>query len=161
MLTKYLTNMKKCSTQKNCASNYGIKWLSWLPGIIIAILPKCPFCLMAYSGVVTLCSGHTLYPNAGSSSAYIILGLSVFILSSLAFNYKGVRTIISFLISTIGIATLMMSQFIIMSSTLYYIGVVVLVCGIWYNGSFFYFYNKLKHSIRHRFLNSNKITHDS
>ena len=153
--------MKKCSTHKNCASNNEMRWLSWLPGFIIAVLPKCPFCLMAYSGAVTLCSGHTLYPNAGSYSAYIILGLSVFILVSLVFNNKGLRTVISFLISIIGIASLMLSQFILMSSTLYYIGVGILVCGIWYNGSFFYFYNKLKHSIRHRFLNSNKITHDS
>lgn len=154
--------MKNCAAHKtNCSAKKQTNWVSWLPGIIIAILPKCPFCLMAYSGAVTLCSGNTLYPNVGGYSAYITVGLSLFILIVIVSNYKGKRTLQSLLITTVGVCILLISQFLYINSSLYYLAVCVLLFGIWYNGSFFYFYKKYKYSIRNRLLNSNKITHDS
>lgn len=147
--------MKNCAKQRACSTRRQNIWASWLPGILIAILPKCPFCLMAYSGAVTLCSGNMLYPNAGSLSAYITLGLSAFILVIIFLNYKGKRTIQSLIIATIGVFLLYISQFIYLNSYIYYLAVITLLFGIWYNGSFFYFYNKCKHSLRDRFLKIN------
>lgn len=150
--------MKNCSTHtKRCSATTHSKWVSWLPGIIIALLPKCPFCLMAYSGAVTLCSGNTLYPNAGGYSAYITIGLSLFILIAIYSNHKGKRTFYSLLIALSGVILLLISQSLYINSYLYYVAVTLLLFGIWYNGSFFYFYKKGKQKIRYTFLNSNKF----
>jgi len=154
--------MKKCSTHKrSCSATKRDNWASWLPGILIAILPKCPFCIMAYSGAVTLCSRNTLYPNAGGFPSYITIGLSLFILGILYINHKGKRTFYSLLIAGFGVLVLLISQFLYINRSLYYIAVIILLFGIWYNGSFFYFYKKFIYSIRDRFINTNKITHDS
>ncbi len=155
------TNMKNCSSRNHCKNSRYLSMLSWMPGILIAILPKCPFCIMAYSGAVTLCSGTSLYPNSGSTAVYLSLGIALFIIVSIAFNYKGRRTMISLGICSLAIGLLLLSQLVLMDSAIYTVASLILLFGIWYNGSFFYFYNKIKYSLRHRFLNSNKITHDS
>ena len=84
--------MKNYTCQKKCQNSYAKKSLSWLPAIFIAIIPKCPFCIMAYSGALTLCSGTTMYPNAGTSISYLSIGLAAFVVLSIFFNYKGEKT---------------------------------------------------------------------
>lgn len=132
---------KKCAST-GCNKRLDYTGSAWLPGLLVAILPKCPFCLMAYSGAVTLCSGRTMYPNAGGSSSYLAIGLGVFVLVVLALNYKGQKTITALGISALAILLLVSSQFYFISSAQYYIGTFMLLFGIWYNGSFFYFFNK-------------------
>lgn len=134
--------MKSCCTTHKCNARVNKKYISWLPAFIIAILPKCPFCIMAYSGAMTLCSGTTLYPNAGTYSSYVAIGLSILVLASIAFNYKGKKTNIAILLSLLGIISLIFSQFILINQLPYYIGVGFLFFGIWYNGSFSFFYQK-------------------
>jgi len=137
--------MKSCgSTSQKCHTRINKKNISWLPAFIIAILPKCPFCIMAYSGAMSLCSGRTLYPNAGTSSSYLIVGLSILVLASIAFNHKGRKTSIAIFLSLLGIISLISSQFIFINQVPYYIGVGLLFFGIWYNGSFSFFYRKYR-----------------
>lgn len=155
------THMKNCSSKQNCNNSKILPLFSWMPGILIALLPKCPFCIMAYSGAVTLCSGTSLYPNSGSTAVYLSLGIAIFIMGTIYLNNKGRRTMISLAICSVAIALLLLSQLVLMDNVIYTMASLILLFGIWYNGSFFYFYNKIKHSLRHRFLNSNKITHDS
>lgn len=96
---------------------------------------------MAYSGAVTMCSGMK-YPNIGSWSAYLSLGLAVFVLLGIALNRRGRRTWIALAIAVLGILLLFISQFFIVSMLNYYLGVALLFFGIWYNGSFDYFFRK-------------------
>ncbi len=114
---------------------------SWLPAVIVAVLPKCPFCVMAYSGAVTMCSGMK-YPNIGSWNAYFSLGLAAFVLLSILLNRRGLRTWIALAITSLGILLLFTSQFMIISMSNYYLGVTLLFFGIWYNGSFIYFFKR-------------------
>ena len=116
---------------------------AWLPAIVVAILPKCPFCVMAYSGAITMCSGNSLYPNESTYMSYITMLLALVVLIGILFNFRGGRTKIALLIAISGLSFVFISQFIIPSSLYYYIGVLLLFFGIWYNGSFFYFYRKL------------------
>ncbi|MBK8656406.1 MAG: hypothetical protein KBG02_11160 [Haliscomenobacter sp.] len=113
--------------------------LPWLPAVVVAILPKCPFCIMAYAGAVPLCGGKTIYPNAGNVSLYLTIGFAVVVLLGILLNHKGVRTFHAGLIAIAGVVCLVMSQIVWISMPLYYLGVGLLFFGIWYNGSFAYF----------------------
>ena len=137
--------MKSPAEANNCApcGRKRQQRFSWMPAILVAILPKCPFCVMAYSGAISMCSGNNLYPNAGGIMSYVTIGLGLLILVSLLFNYKNGRTWIAVLITIVGIGLLMISQFQTISSELYYLGTLLLFFGIWYNASFAHFYRKL------------------
>jgi len=135
--------MKNHICKKKCQSSYAKKSLSWLPALFIAIIPKCPFCIMAYSGAMTLCTGTTMYPNADTSTSYISLGLALFVLFSIFFNNKGEKTKYALCFTMTGLFLLMGSQFYWISEYLYYLGVGFIFFGIWYNGSFGYFYQKV------------------
>lgn len=89
-----------------------------------------------------MCSGNTIYPNAGGYSAYITLGIASLVILSILLNNKGQRSVIAALIATGGIMCIGASQFYFLGEASYYIGVALLFFGIWYNGSFFYFYRK-------------------
>lgn len=134
--------MSKCSKLQGCKSKQYSKIASWFPAFLIAILPKCPFCIMAYSGAVSMCSGKMLYPHADTTSSYILLGLSLVILLSLFFNRKGRITWIAVSVVLLGISMLVISQFYFISELLFYCAVVILFLGIWLNGSFKYFYRR-------------------
>ncbi len=115
---------------------------AYLPAVVVAILPKCPFCIMAYTGAMTLCSGKTYYPNLGGWSGYLTLGISLFVILGIIMNKRGKRTTVATVIAVTGVALIGICQFLYISMPLYYLGVVLLFFGIWYNGSFFYFANK-------------------
>ena len=148
--------MKLCSSKRGCKKMNYLPFLSWMPGIFVAILPKCPFCIMAYSGAVTLCSGRTLYPNSGSNAAYITIAVSVFILFMIYRNHRGKRTVVSLFLCSIAICLLLVSQLILMNSIFYTVASILLLFGIWYNGSFLYCYNKVVQFLSTHFLNTNK-----
>jgi len=136
-----MSQTESCNRHSACQKKGSI-YASWLPAIFIAILPKCPFCIMAYSGAMSMCSGKMLFPNADAYSGYIIIGLSLLILFSILLNHKGTKTWIASFIVLIGISLLTMSQYLTMSEPLYYLASFVLFFGIWYNGSFTFFYKK-------------------
>ena len=140
--------MKNPSCKKNCQRLQVKKSLSWLPALFIAIIPKCPFCIMAYSGAITLCTGTKMYPHADTTTSYISIGLAAAVILSILFNYKGSKTKYALFFTSIGTLLLLTSQFYWISEYLYYAGVGFLFFGIWYNGSFSFFYRKYKHSFK-------------
>ncbi len=145
--------MSKCRYKGSCGNRLSktSEKSSWLSALIIILLPKCPFCVMAYSGAVTLCSGK-MYPNSQSESVYFILGLSLIILLGIALNYKGTRTIFSLLLATTGIALMTMSQVYWFSSFGYYSSVFIILIAIWNNGSLHYLLNKLSNSYSLKYI---------
>ena len=140
--------MKNQTCKKQCNERGAKKYLSWLPALFIAIIPKCPFCIMAYSGAVTLCSGTTMYPHADTTTSYLSLSLALFVMLSIYFNYKGKKTKYALFLTFIGMLLLMSSQLYWISEYLYYAGVGFLFFGIWYNGSFTFFYQKYLTSLK-------------
>lgn len=139
----YLVTVKNaCSQNPTCRSPQKNNHRSWLPAIIVAILPKCPFCIMAYSGAISMCSGNTLYPNAGGIASYLTVGIAVLVIFSILYNFKGKRSWTAAGIASGGIVLISLSQFYFMNELNYYLGVILLFFGIWYNGSFFYFHRQ-------------------
>lgn len=137
--------MHKCRGREQKSTVQSVQKGTWLSALLIILLPKCPFCVMAYSGAVTLCSGK-MYPNSQSESVYFIFGLSLLILIGIALNYKGTRTIYSLLLATVGILFMMLSQVYWFSSAGYYSSVLIIVIAIWNNGSLHFLLNKLSKS---------------
>lgn len=118
---------------------------SWVPAALVAILPKCPFCIMAYSGAIPLCSGSAIYPNEGTLPMILTLVFAVIVLMGILLNPKGRKTLIAVSIAVSGILVLALSQTVYPSMAVYYTGVAVLFFGIWYNGSFSYFKRRAQH----------------
>jgi len=140
--------MSPCNKKSSCKKKRYFNAVPWLPAFLIAILPKCPFCIMAYSGAISMCSGKMIFPHADTTSSYILLGLSIVVLISILLNHKGKKTIIAGTLAFTGIIILLFSQFYFPSEPLYYLATALLFFGIWFNGSFEYFYKKYKKYIK-------------
>ena len=116
--------------------------LSVLSGLLIILLPKCPFCILTFSSAITLCSGAKIYQHAPGWASFISIGLAASTLLLLLWNYKGLRTI--------GAASLvLLGSYFIISSELwtgelaeYYGGAFFLLLGVWMNGSFYFFFRQ-------------------
>ena len=137
-----MSNLRSCSSDgKLCGKHRRIstQGKSWLSVLLIIILPKCPLCVMAYSGAMTMCSGNMIYPNAGSESVYFLLGLSALVLLGIILNYRGRRTQMALVIALVGITNLILSQLYWYTEVSYYLSVLIIITGIWYNGSLYHF----------------------
>lgn len=127
----------KCTTTQSTKQRG--KSLPYLLGIIIAILPKCPFCVLAYSGAITLCSGASISQHTASWSSWISISLSILILGILFINYKGMRTLAAIFMVIMGGFLISWAELVSGVTDTYYLGSVLVFMGVWVNGSLLYF----------------------
>lgn len=114
-----------------------------LTGILIAILPKCPFCIAAYSSAIVLCSGNKIYNQAPDWTNFISIGLAVLTLLMILFNFRGKRTWYAVGLVIVGSALIIRTELFTGALEEYYFGALALLLGVWLNGSFLYFYKSL------------------
>jgi hypothetical protein len=137
-------NCKSCKK----ANTPPIRNLGLWAGLILAILPKCPFCVMAYTGTLALCSKDSLQvlDHTFSSATTLVFTsfFSLITLLSIYLNKRGTRTHFALMISMAGTAMVLCSAAFFGGMALYYAGVVVIFAGAWLNGSLLYFINKAK-----------------
>lgn len=122
-----------------------------LTGILIAILPKCPFCIAAYSSAIVLCSGTKLYHQAPDWTNFISIGLAVLTLIMILFNYRGKRTWFAASLVILGSLLIIRTELYTGELQEYYIGAFALLMGVWVNASFMFFYRKWMKPIFHFF----------
>ncbi|ULQ58420.1 hypothetical protein KJS94_09450 [Flavihumibacter rivuli] len=107
------------------------KGLGLFSGIILAVLPKCPFCFVAFSSTLVLCGkGETIDRSITHSSTPTILFASVFSLLaivSIALSYKDSRTRYALLAAIGGAACVLTSVLLTGGEPLYYIGVLMIM----------------------------------
>ena len=108
--------------------------------ILIAFLPKCHFCILAYGSAITLCSGTKIYNHSPEWTSYISIGLAVLTLVFILMNYRGRRTLFSALMVLAGSILLIRTELFTGEVVEYYYGVGLLMIGVWVNASFYYFY---------------------
>ncbi len=111
-------------------------------GIIIAIIPKCPYCILAYSSAITMCSGTKLYPQSPSWTSFLLLGLAALTLLLILLNYRGKRTIAAASLVVTGSLLMLACQFYTFNMSHYYLGTFLLLFGVWVNASFRFFYRQ-------------------
>lgn len=120
----------------------------WWSGILLAILPKCPLCFIAFSGTAVLCGeGATATRSHVIASTPTIIISSVIcmvVLMSVLLNYNPSKTPKALLLLIPGIAAVVYSATWGGGEWLYYSGVVTMFLGIWMNGSFQYFSDRLR-----------------
>jgi hypothetical protein len=108
--------------------------------LLVALLPKCPFCVMAYTSAITVCSAKTITPVYSPAwTSYIPVSLAVLTLGIVVWNYKGGKTIASCLLMLTGILLIMRSELFSGQLASYYGGCSLLFLGVWVNGNLSYF----------------------
>lgn len=141
---------KKEVSRKTTTSSLG----SVLPGILIALLPKCHFCLLAYSSAITLCSGTKIYNHSPGWTSYISIGLALITLFLILVNYKGIRTLLAATLVISGCLLISYSELKTGEIVFYYWGTFCLLFGVWVNGSFYYFFRRFILKKRQRLTSS-------
>ena len=111
-------------------------------GILIALIPKCPYCILAYSSAITMCSGTRIYSQTPGWTSYLLIGLAILTLFLVIFNYRGKRTLVSAGLVAAGSLFMLLGQFYTYQMTHYYLGTFLLLFGVWFNASFLFFYRK-------------------
>jgi len=115
---------------------------------ILVILPKCPFCIMAFTSTAMLCGeGINMEVSKTYNSNLTILitaVLGLITLASLILNRKGKRTWYALLLSIVGLGCLLFSVVKYGGQPLYYTGIVLVFFGVWLNGSLLWFLRNAK-----------------
>lgn len=130
------------NTTCHCKKKYAVKKhnsvISTMASIIIVLLPKCSFCVLSYSSAIVLCSGITVSDHASSWTSWISISLSFITLLFTLLNFRGIRTIIASLFILVGSGFIFSAELINGQLGYYHFGTLLLLLGIWLNGSFYY-----------------------
>ena len=110
----------------------------FLGSLLVILLPKCPFCIMAYTSAITVCGAKSMSSYSPQWTSWISICLATATFLIVAYNFKGKKTIVA-------CATILAGIFLIVQSELYtgllggyYWGSALLVAGVWVNGNFSY-----------------------
>lgn len=118
----------------------------YLTGLLIAILPKCPFCVLAYSSAITMC-GSASPAHTPEWTSYVSIFLAALTCVFLLLNYRGTRTIVALMSVVLGGGLILWSELVSGLIQPYYWGTFFLLMGVWINGSFLYVFRKFLHLI--------------
>src|SRR5688572_15943979 len=148
-VSKAEDDCKPCKKKKIVSE--GKKPFGFLTTILLVLLPKCPFCLMAFSSTVILCGKAGGVSELTLTSATTIFVTSFFcflVLISILFNYRDARTKYALLLVATGCALVMCSVCIGGGLLLYYSGVILLFFGVWLNASLLYIIRKITSKLK-------------
>lgn len=118
-------------------------FFSFLPGIVIALIPKCPFCILSYTSAITVCSSKNINDHMPDWTSWISIAFALLTFLITAYNYKGWRTRIALLIIGVGCSLVIYSELFSGMLQPYYWGSSLLIVGIWFNGSLLFMVRKI------------------
>jgi len=127
---------RTCSHTCNRKRSNKLTLGTWL---MIALLPKCPLCLLSYSTAISLCGGKTIFADTVGWTSYIPLILAFILIATFLYNYKGKKTLIAIGIALLGCLAILYGEYVVKTQGAYYIGVATLFTACWFNGSFSFF----------------------
>ncbi len=115
------------------------KYASWIPGFLLIVLPKCPFCFMAFSSTMLLCGeGATMVSERIHQSPVTIILSILFCLAAIAgiiLVKRDIRTFYALILALAGSAMVITSVVWGGGMPLYYAGAGIIFLGVWLNSS--------------------------
>lgn len=154
-------NCKPCKRKQLTAGTK--KNAGLFTGILLALLPKCPFCFVAFSSTMMLCGeGGTLASQRTFTSSATILFTVLFCLVALIciiLNYRDARTKYAVALAVLGTTFIVLSVTVIGGLPLYYSGVAFVFIAVWLNASLLYLLHKVKNSFSKRASGGFKTIH--
>jgi hypothetical protein len=153
-LERFDFKVNSISSQRKSCKACPIEKPSSLPtylGFIVLILPKCPFCFVAYSSAMTICGSSSLISHHTDWGSYFAIGLSFTVLLCLGFNYRGAGTKRAIFLAIIGLLFVILGIYNPRFMSLYYFGSILLLIATFYNGSGFAKINKLIAFLKNKF----------
>jgi len=148
-VSKIADDCKPCKKKKIVSNEK--KRLGLLTTLLLVLLPKCPFCLLAFSSTVMLCGkagGVYELTHSSSITIFVTAFFCFLVLISIVFNYRGTRTKYALLLVSIGCLLIMYSAGIGGGLLLYYSGVALLFTGVWLNASLLYVISKIRSRLK-------------
>lgn len=142
--SKIENDCKPCK-KRNAVSD-GRKHAGLLTTILLIVLPKCPFCLMAFSSTIILCGkagGASELTHSSSTTISITAFFCFTVLLNILLNYRDKRTIYSLVLAAAGCFLIMYSVCAAGGLSLYYSGVVLVFIGVWLNASLLYIVKRI------------------
>jgi len=118
---------------------------SWLPswlGFLLVLLPKCPFCLVAYTSSMAMCGASPLISHHTDWGAWAALSLGLIVTYSIYRNYRGQGTKRALKVALVGLALVALGAFLPNIFGFYYVGATLLLVAAFYNGSGFGIINR-------------------
>ncbi|MCH2080958.1 MAG: hypothetical protein MK226_01145 [Saprospiraceae bacterium] len=130
-----------CANKKTIKYNKN-KGYPFLLTIVIAILPKCPFCMLAYSSAITMCSGATIYQHEAGVFSYISIILALVVVASIVMNRRDIRTWVATGLALYGTGLVVWSELYTGQLSTYMVGSSLLLLGALLNGNLLHFIQK-------------------
>lgn len=124
-----------------------------LSTILLIVLPKCPFCVMAFSSTFILCGkggdvSEQTHSFISTSTIFITSILCLIVLLSIAFNYRDSRTKYAFILALAGSLFVLYSVCADGGKSVYYSGAFLIFIGVWLNASLLYVLHKLRSRLK-------------
>lgn len=123
---------------------------SFFSALMVILIPKCHLCVMAYTSAITMCGGPSMYSQSNNWMSYIPLGLGLFIIGVILYNYKGVRSGIAAALAIIGFLFILLTHQLMIDPEFYNWGTGLMFTAIWLNSNMISFFNFLKTGIKTR-----------
>ena len=143
LLTTCMPSVEKachCAAEKPSRTSSSL--YSFLMGVGLVVLPKCPFCIIAYSGALGVCGSSAIGTSVPTWGLLLVGAFLLMVFVSFQLNFKGWKTFIASILLAIGGATMLSFLLFQLPVLTYYISTVVILFAVWLNGSFLHFFHK-------------------
>lgn len=120
---------------------------SLLGGLLVVLIPKCPLCIMAYTGAITMCGGENMVLEGNNWLSFIPLALSALIVGLIAFNRKGTRTWFALFIALAATGLITATHQLWLPGQFYNYGTILLFFAIWLNSNYIHSLRYLKQKL--------------
>lgn len=135
---------KHCKSCDTANKKIAVQGSSYLSALLVILIPKCPFCIMAFSSAITMCGGSHLYFQHNNWVSYLPLVLGLVILALLVLNRRGMRTLWALSLGVLGFLAVLGTHQLLLPSDFYPLGTILLFFAIWLNGNFLSFVHYLQ-----------------